>query len=50
MEYQRLDEVTILRLADGAYIPATPENRDYQLFLAWEAGRSQATPVDAAPA
>ena len=27
----------ILRISDGAYIPTTTENRDYQEYLEWEA-------------
>ncbi|MES2973352.1 MAG: hypothetical protein V4757_07070 [Pseudomonadota bacterium] len=32
----QLQPTGVLRLSDGTTIPADPENRDYQSFLAWE--------------
>ncbi len=33
--YQLTSTTNILRLADGALIPADPDNSDYALYLAW---------------
>ena len=34
--YQKTsDEKGVIRLADGAYVPADPQNVDYQAYLAW---------------
>jgi len=39
MTYQLTQGDTILRLADGAFIPPDPANTDYAAFLEWvEAG------------
>jgi hypothetical protein len=35
MEYQQVDEQTILRVSDGASIPKDELNRDYRDFLVW---------------
>ncbi len=35
MTYQLTSGDTILRLADNAYIPQAPGNRDYAAYLAW---------------
>lgn len=35
--YQLTHSPTIIRIADGANIPADPANADYQAFLAWDA-------------
>ena len=35
----------ILRVADGAYIPTAPGNKDYQAYLAWAAAGNTADPV-----
>lgn len=42
---------TILRVADGAYIPTAPGNKDYQAYLAWVAAGNTAdpTPVPSKP-
>ena len=44
-----LDENTILRLSDGAFIPRDPMNRDYEAFLEWEAGGGKPEPADPPP-
>jgi len=39
--YQLTTDGTILRLADGAWIPPDPANTDYAAYLAWlEAGNT----------
>jgi hypothetical protein len=44
--YQLTQGTNIIRLFDGATIPADPENLDYQAYLAWvELGN---TPLPAA--
>ena len=35
MTYQLTNSDTILRIADGAFIPPDPANTDYQAYLAW---------------
>lgn len=48
MYQQRRNASSILRLADGAIIPADPANRDYTAYLAWRAAGN--TPAaEAAP-
>lgn len=39
----------VQRLHDGAFIPTTPGNRDYQEFLAWVAQGNTADPADPPP-
>jgi hypothetical protein len=34
----------IQRVSDGAFIPADPENRDYQAYLVWVAAGNTAAP------
>jgi hypothetical protein len=36
---------TIIRDADGAFIPFDPDNLDYQAYLAWLAKGNQPTPA-----
>lgn len=52
MAYQLTSDDTILRIADLAYIPADPANRDYQAYQAWlEAGNTpEPAAAPAAPA
>lgn len=35
MDYQLTKDGGVIRLSDGAYIPADPTNRDYAEYLAW---------------
>jgi hypothetical protein len=37
---------TILRVADGAYIPFDPANTDYQAYLKWLAEGNEPLPAD----
>ncbi len=49
--YRLTDTDAILRLADGALIPADPANRQYRAYLAWtqSGGTPEAAPIQAAP-
>lgn len=46
MTYQIIDDATILRASDSAYIPRDPSNRDFLAYLEWEA---QGNTPDPAP-
>ena len=47
--YKKTNSSCVLRLEDGAFIPADPANSDYVAYLAWiEAGNSP-QPEDPAP-
>ena len=37
---------SVQRLSDGAYIPISPDNTDYQAYLAWVAEGGVPTPAD----
>jgi hypothetical protein len=39
-------ETGIVRIQDGAFIPANPDNTDYQAYLAWVAQGNQPTSAD----
>jgi hypothetical protein len=36
---------TVQRMADGAFIPFDPANRDYQEFLEWQAKGNEPDPA-----
>jgi hypothetical protein len=48
--YQLTTTNSIIRLSDGAFIPAAPDNRDYADFLAWKAKGNTPLPAPAPPA
>ena len=47
--YKLTDTETIIRLADGAFIPNDPANTDYANYLKWVADGNTATAADAIP-
>ena len=48
--YQLTTSTTILRIADGACIPADPANRDYAEYQQWLAAGNTPLPADPPPA
>ena len=48
--YQLTTSDTILRLADNAFIPAAPGNRDYREYLEWLDAGNTPEPAPAPPA
>jgi hypothetical protein len=50
MTYQLTSGDTILRLADNAFIPPDPANRDYAAFLEWVEAGNTPEPAPAPPA
>ena len=48
--YQLTTSDTILRLADNAFIPAAPGNRDYREYLEWIDAGNTPEPAPAPPA
>jgi len=42
--YKLTSQGTIVRVADGAFIPVSDENRDYQEYKTWVADGNVATP------
>jgi hypothetical protein len=47
--YKLTNTETIIRIADGASIPADPANTDYANYLEWVADGNTATAADAIP-
>jgi hypothetical protein len=45
MTYQLTQGDTILRIPDGAFIPADPANTDYAAYLAWLAAGNEPEPA-----
>jgi hypothetical protein len=48
-DYKLTDNDTIIRIADGASIPADPANRDYAEYLEWVEEGNTPDAADAAP-
>ena len=48
--YKLTDNDTIIRIADGASIPADPANSDYAEYLEWVEEGNTPDAADAAPA
>lgn len=48
--YQLTPTTTIIRLADGAFIPADPGNTDWQAYQQWLAAGNTPDPADPPPA
>ena len=47
--YKLTNTETIIRIADGASIPANPANTDYAEYLLWVEAGNTATAADAIP-
>jgi hypothetical protein len=50
MTYQLTQGDTILRITDGAFIPADPANTDFAAYLAWLAAGNEPEPAPEPPA
>ena len=44
--YKKAQTSNVIRVEDGAHIPADPLNADYAAYLAWEAQGNTALPAD----
>ena len=44
--YKESSNGYVMRLADSAYVPLTPENRDYQVYLSWVEAGNTPEPAD----
>jgi hypothetical protein len=44
--YKIIEQTTIKRLLDNAFIPKDPANTDYQAYLAWLAEGNEPLPAD----
>lgn len=49
MSYKLTNNSTIIRLADGAFIPPDPRNRDFAEYQKWLALGNVPAPADTAP-
>jgi hypothetical protein len=47
--YNLIDNNTVQRLSDGAFIPFDPANKDYAEYLKWVAEGNTALPADPEP-
>ena len=43
---QAINPAVVLRTTDGSWIPCSPENIDYQEYLAWLAEGNEPLPAD----
>lgn len=46
IEVKGIEQNSIKRLPDNAFIPFDPDNTDYQAYLAWLAEGNQPLPAD----
>lgn len=49
MTAYKLTEKGVQRLADGAFVPTDPRNRDWQAYEAWRAAGNEPLAADPAP-
>jgi len=41
-----VNNIVVLRLSDGAFVPFAPDNTDYQAYLSWLAEGNEPLPAD----